>query len=125
MSVNSNLARHLASVVASLTIAEERGTHAHASLTVGACGEGLSGPVLEWDYVAEDEEKFGFLELLDYKGDVVRGGINRVGLYDIRACWDSGCLRRSKAPRPGSRAPLGEQAETGYDPYAGTGHDGE
>lgn len=124
MTVNPNLARHLAAVVAALTTAEEKGDHVHASVTYGACGEAYSGPVTEWDYVAQDAEDFGFLELVNYAGESVRKPFTRVGLHDIRACWDKGCFpRKGKTPRPAES--LREQEDTGYDPYAGTGYDGE
>lgn len=126
MTANPNLARHLAAVVAALTAAEQQGDHVHASVTYGACGEAYSGPVTEWDYVAEDTEEFGFLELINYAGETVRKPFTRVGLHEVRPCWDRNCfLRRGKAPRPGGSAPLREQEDAGYDPYAGTGYDGE
>jgi len=122
--VNPNLARHMAEVVAKLTDAEERGNHVHASVQYGACGEAYSGPVTEWDYVAEDTEGFGFLELINYAGDTVRKPLVRVGLHDIRPCWDRGCYPKggTKQPRPGD-APLREEPDAGYDPYAGTGYE--
>ena len=125
MTADPNLVRHMADVVAALTAAEARGTHVHASVQYGPCGESYGGPVTEWDYVAEDTEGFGFLELVNYAGETVRKPLARVGLHDIRPCWDRGCARHRKAQRPGSAAPLREQEDTGYDPYAGTGFDGE
>lgn len=125
MAANPNLVRHMQAVVAALLAAEEEGTHAHASVQYGACGEAYSGPVTEWSYVKEDEENFGFLELVNYRGESVMKPLVRVGLHDIRPCWDRGCFRRGKAVRPGSDGPLQEQADPGHDPYAGTGYDGE
>lgn len=124
MSVDPNLARHMAAVVAALTSAEERGNHVHAAVQYGPCGEAYSGPVTEWDYLAEDKEGFGSLELINFRGEAVRKPLKAVGLYDIRPCWDRGCFP-GKPQRPGSGAPLREQQDTGHDPYAGTGYDGE
>lgn len=125
MAANPNLVRHMKSVVAALLAAEEKGDHMHASVQYGACGEAYSGPVTEWSYVEEDEQDFGFLELVNFRGETVMKPLVRVGLHDIRPCWDRGCFGRGKAMRPGSGAPLQEQADPGYDPYAGTGYDGE
>lgn len=127
--VNPNLARHMADVVAKLTDAEQRGKHVHASVQYGACGEAYSGPVTEWDYIQEDTEGFGFLELVNYAGETVRKPLVNVGLHDIRPCWDEGCHRNrrgsAKQPRPGDGIPLHQQPDAGYDPYAGTGYDGD
>lgn len=126
MSVDPNLVRHMADVVAKLTDAEGKGNHVHASLQYGPCGEAYSGPVTEWDYIQEDEEGFGFLELINFRGEPFRKPLKAVGLYDIRPCWDQGCYpKKGKPARPGDGAPLREQEDTGYDPYAGTGFDGE
>lgn len=123
MSADPNLVRHMADVVAKLTSAELRGNHMHASVQYGPCGEAYSGPVTEWDYIREDEEGFGFLELINYKGEAVRKPLVRVGLHGIRPCWDRGCFP-GKPARPAA-APLREETEYGHDPYAGTGFDGE
>lgn len=124
MTVNPNLARHMAAVVAALTSAEQRGDHLHASVQYGACGEAYSGPVTAWDYIAEDTEGFGSLELINFRGETVSKPLVRVGISDIRPCWDRDCFtRRTKPQRPGGA--LAEQPETGYDPYSGTGFDGE
>lgn len=125
MSADPNLLRHMADVVAALAAAEERGNHFHASVQYGPCGEAYTGPVTEWDYVQDDEDGFGFLELINYRGETVRKPLKAVGLHDIRPCWDHGCFRKRTPQRPGGGAPLQEQPDAGYDPYAGTGHDGE
>lgn len=86
MAATTNLDRWIVNVDSALKAATERGDHAHAGIFVG-CGEVQCGPVVGWEY-DPTADGHGWIEIRNYRGQIVRTGLNLVSRFDIRACWD-------------------------------------
>lgn len=91
MNRNPNLDRYMADVHMAITEAQARAPHAHAGVRVDVCGSTQSGPVLSWEYTPEGPG-YGWAEILNFRGGTVRKPLTDVLLYDVRPCWDHGCL---------------------------------
>lgn len=91
MERNPNLDRHMAAVNEAITQAQARAPHAHVGVRVDICGSTQSGPILNWEYDPEGADGYGWVEILNYKGETVRKPLTDAALYDVRPCWDHGC----------------------------------
>lgn len=114
-------------------------THAHCGVQVDPFGSTNCGPVLSYEFV-DDGKDFGSVEIRNYAGELVRKPLVLAKLHDVRPCWDTAC-DPARTPDPGpdpddepERAPrvnpdsvgsLRDEGDFGYDPYAGTGYDGD
>lgn len=98
--LNPNLDRYMEDVNRRLIKAQDMGDHAHAGVRVGI-GATQTGPVLAWEFNAEDQDDYGFIEIRNYEGTTVRKPLSDVIAYDVRACWD----RCAGAPEPPAATP--------------------
>ncbi len=97
---NLNLVRYMLTVNEKLTAASQYtgSNHFHAGVRAGI-GITQCGPVLEWAFAPEDEEGFGHIVILNWKGETVRKPLTDTMVDDIRPCWD-GCRTAEVPPAP-------------------------
>jgi hypothetical protein len=105
---NANLDRHMADVAAALEAADAKGQHTHAGVRVGV-GATNCGPVLAWRYDVE-EEGYGAITVVNYKGEELYKLLSDVMLEDIRPCWDR-CEHAPAAAPAAAPAPVVEVKE--------------